>query len=304
MKQILMTIALTVASATLCAQTLNVASYNVRTHTPKDYEHGNGWTQRVDYLCDVIRFSDFDIFGAQEVRYEQLTDMLARLGDYTYVGVARDDGNCKGEFSPIFYKTERLTLLDSGTFWLSPTPDRPSKGWDAKYPRICSWGFFKDKVLHRKFWFFNLHMDHKGIEARRESAKQIVAHIAKTCGKRANVILTGDFNVAQDNEIFRIFADCGFLKDSYEAAAFRFAPTGTFNSFKPTNFTTRRIDHIWVSDNIDVERYGVLTYHFWSDESGAATSNTDAPKDVKSETRKVRLPSDHYPVNVFLRLGR
>lgn len=304
MKRIMTLVALVFATATLCAQTLNVASYNVRTHTPKDYEHGDGWTQRVDYLCDVIRFSDFDIFGAQEVRYEQLTDMLARLDGYAYIGAGRDDGKRKGEFSPIFYKKERFKLLDSGTFWLSETPDRPSKGWDAKYPRICSWGVFKDKVLHRKFWFFNLHMDHKGIEARRESARLIVNHIKECCGKDANVILTGDFNVAQDNEIFRIFADCGFLKDSYEVAEFRFAPTGTFNSFKPTNYTTRRIDHIWVSNSIDVARYGILTYHYWSDESGAAATNTDAPKDVKSEQRQVRLPSDHYPVNVFLRLGK
>ena len=304
MKRIMTLVALVFATATLCAQTLNVASYNVRTHTPKDYEHGDGWTQRVDYLCDVIRFSDFDIFGAQEVRYEQLTDMLARLDGYAYIGAGRDDGKRKGEFSPIFYKKERFKLLDSGTFWLSETPDRPSKGWDAKYPRICSWGVFKDKALHRKFWFFNLHMDHKGIEARRESARLIVNHIKECCGKDANVILTGDFNVAQDNEIFRIFADCGFLKDSYEVAEFRFAPTGTFNSFKPTNYTTRRIDHIWVSNNIDVARYGILTYHYWSDESGAAATNTDAPKDVKSEQRQVRLPSDHYPVNVFLRLGK
>lgn len=304
MKRIMMTVALVFATATLCAQTLNVASYNVRTHTPKDYEHGDGWTQRVDYLCDVIRFSDFDIFGAQEVRYEQLTDMLARLDGYAYIGAGRDDGKRKGEFSPIFYKKERFKLLDSGTFWLSETPDHPSKGWDAKYPRICSWGVFKDKVLHRKFWFFNLHMDHKGIEARRESARLIVNHIKECCGKDANVILTGDFNVAQDNEIFRIFADCGFLKDSYEVAEFRFAPTGTFNSFKPTNYTTRRIDHIWVSNSIDVARYGILTYHYWSDENGVAATNTDAPKDVKSEQRQVRLPSDHYPVNVFLRLGK
>lgn len=297
-------VALVFATATLCAQTLNVASYNVRTHTPKDYEHGDGWTQRVDYLCDVIWFSDFDIFGAQEVRYEQLTDMLARLDGYAYIGAGRDDGKRKGEFSPIFYKKERFRLLDSGTFWLSETPDQPSKGWDAKYPRICSWGLFKDKELHCKFWFFNLHMDHKGIEARRESARLIVNHIKECCGKDANVILTGDFNVAQDNEIFRIFADCGFLKDSYEVAEFRFAPTGTFNSFKPTNYTTRRIDHIWVSNNIDVARYGILTYHYWSDESGVVAANTDAPKDVKSEQRQVHLPSDHYPVNVFLRFGK
>lgn len=300
MKRFLSLAAFVVAAVCACAQSLNVASYNVRLLTDADYKSGNGWSQRVDCLCDVIRFSDFDIFGAQEVKYEQLSDMLYRLQDYDYVGVGRDDGAQGGEYSPVFYKKERFTLLDSGTFWLSETPEKVSKGWDAKCRRVCSWGYFKDKVSRKKFWFFNLHMDHIGIVARRESAKLVVARIAEMCGKNASVVLTGDFNVAQDNEIYGIFADCGFLKDSYEAAEFRFAPTGTFNSFKPQNFTTRRIDHIWVSDNARVDRYGVLTYHFWDKESGENSHLNDAPKEIKAEKRTVRLPSDHYPVNVFL----
>lgn len=300
MKRLLSLAAFVVAAVCACAQSLNVASYNVRLLTDADYKSGNGWSQRVDCLCDVIRFSDFDIFGAQEVKYEQLSDMLYRLQDYDYVGVGRDDGAQGGEYSPVFYKKERFTLLDSGTFWLSETPDKVSKGWDAKCRRVCSWGYFKDKVSRKKLWFFNLHMDHIGIVARRESAKLVVARIAEMCGKNASVVLTGDFNVAQDNEIYGIFADCGFLKDSYEVAEFRFAPTGTFNSFKPQNFTTRRIDHIWVSDNARVDRYGVLTYHFWDKESGENSRLNDAPKEIKAEKRTVRLPSDHYPVNVFL----
>lgn len=300
MKRLLSLAAFVVAAVCACAQSLNVASYNVRLLTDADYKSGNGWSQRVDCLCDVIRFSDFDIFGAQEVKYEQLSDMLYRLQDYDYVGVGRDDGAQGGEYSPVFYKKERFTLLDSGTFWLSETPEKVSKGWDAKCRRVCSWGYFKDKVSRKKFWFFNLHMDHIGIVARRESAKLVVARIAEICGKNASVVLTGDFNVAQDNEIYGIFADCGFLNDSYEVAEFRFAPTGTFNSFKPQNFTTRRIDHIWVSDNARVDRYGVLTYHFWDKESGENSHLNDAPKEIKAEKRTVRLPSDHYPVNVFL----
>ncbi len=282
------------------AQSLNVASYNVRLLTDADYKSGNGWSQRVDCLCDVIRFSDFDIFGAQEVKYGQLSDMLYRLKGYDYVGVGRDDGAQGGEYSPVFYKKERFVLLDSGTFWLSETPDKVSKGWDARYKRVCSWGHFKDKVSRKKFWFFNLHMDHVGVAARRESARLVVKRIDEMCGRNASVILTGDFNVAQDNEIYGIIADCGFLKDTYEAAEFRFAPTGTFNSFNPQNFTTRRIDHIWVSNNARVDRYGILTYHFWSDESGESSKLADAPREVKAEKRTVRLPSDHYPVNVFL----
>lgn len=300
MKRLALLAAFAAITFVSAAQSLNVASYNVRLLTDADYKSGNGWSQRVDCLCDVIRFSDFDIFGAQEVKYEQLSDMLYRLQDYDYVGVGRDDGMQGGEYSPVFYKRDRFVLLDSGTFWLSETPEKVSKGWDARCMRVCSWGYFKDRVSRRKFWFFNLHMDHIGVTARRESAKLVVERIAEMCGKNASVILTGDFNVAQDNEIYGIFADCGFLKDAYEVAEFRFAPTGTFNSFKPQNFTTRRIDHVWVSDKLHVDRYGILTYHFWSDESGEDSKLKDAPREIKAEKRTVRLPSDHYPVNVFL----
>ena len=288
-------------AADAIAQTLNVASYNIRLANSRDTRQGDGWEQRVDCLCDVIRFSDFDIFGAQEVRHEQLADMLARLPGYDYIGVGRDDGATAGEYSPVFYKKSRFRLLDSGTFWLSETPDRVSKGWDAVCMRVCSWGYFRDNVTHKRFWFFNLHMDHRGIEARRRSAQLIVDHIRKVCGTGANVVLTGDFNVSQRNEIYSTFADCGFLKDCYEAAAFRFAPSGTFNSFKPENWSADRIDHIWVSSAATVERYGILTYHYWSAKDNEEGDAHDAPKEIRMEQRRLRLPSDHYPVNVFVK---
>ena len=94
----------------------------------------------------------------------------------------------------------------------------------------------------------------------------------------------------------------GIMKDSFECADFRFNPSGTFNSFDPTKFTTLRIDHIWVSSSAHVSRYGVLTYHYWLDKKGEDSSSTliAAPKEMKTEKREVHLPSDHYPLNVFL----
>ena len=104
--------------------------------------------------------------------------MLNALSTYNYyIGVGRDDGKTKGEYAPIFYRKDRFKLLRSGNFWLSENTIKPNKGWDAAYIRICTWGEFKDKTDKFKFWFFNLHMDHIGVVARRESAKLILSLI-------------------------------------------------------------------------------------------------------------------------------
>ena len=141
------------------AQELTVATYNIRNANKGDAERGNGWERRCPWVCGLIEFQGFDIFGSQEVLDGQLHDMLAQLPDYAYIGVGRDDGKAKGEYSPIFYKKERFRLLDEGHFWLSEVTGRPNKGWDAALPRICTWGHFLDRQTRRRFWFFNLHMD-------------------------------------------------------------------------------------------------------------------------------------------------
>jgi endonuclease/exonuclease/phosphatase family metal-dependent hydrolase len=273
-------------------------------HSKSDYKRGDGWIQRVDALCDMVRFSDFDIFGAQEVCHDQLLDMQARMPDYAYTGVARDDGKTKGEYSPVFYKRNRFKLLDSGTFWLSETPESVSKGWDGQCRRVCSWGYFKDRESGVRFWFFNTHMDHRGVVARREGAKLISKRIAEMCGKGETVILTGDFNVPQDSEPYLQILSDGRLVDAYESAEVCYAPTGTFNSFKVANHTTKRIDHVFVSKGVKVERYGILTYHYWSDETGEKSSLTDAPHEISANKKSVHLHSDHYPVSVWLQLKK
>src|SRR5690606_27105168 len=100
---------------------------------------------------------------------QQLEDLDQQLTGYARIGVGREDGKNGGEFSSIYYKKERFKLLDHATFWLSETPETPSKGWDAALNRICSWGKFRDKVSKRDFFYFNLHMDHRGEEARKNS---------------------------------------------------------------------------------------------------------------------------------------
>lgn len=284
------------------AQDMTVASYNVRYRNDDDAAAGNGWERRCPWLCALIEFERFDIFGAQEVLDPQLRDMLAALPEYKYIGVGRDDGATQGEYAPIFYRPDRFRLLEEGHFWLSETPDRPSVGWDAALPRICTWGHFADSRTGRAFWFFNLHMDHIGVEARAKSAELVMRRICEMCDADERVILTGDFNVDQNDEIYRIFTRSDALADSFEAAERRYAPSGTFNAFDPELRTFSRIDHVFVSPAFRVMNYGVLTETFRSEveQSTEQIKSAQFPKEVSLHRYEVRLPSDHFPVVVRL----
>lgn len=285
------------------AQELNVGSVNIRYGAKGDYKKHNGWKDRRDYMCDVLNLERFDVFGAQEVLKVQLDDMLERMPDYGYIGVARDDGAAKGEFSPIFYNKSRVKLLKSGTFWLSETPDEVSKGWDGLCRRVCTWGLFQDKLTKAKFYHFNTHLDHRGKVAQMEGAQLIIDTIKAMCPKGANVIVTGDFNVIQGSDCYNVFANSGLLKDCFESAKYRFAPTGTFQGFNPTRYTSRRIDHIFVANALPVSRYGVLTYHYYRDINGVEREmETSAPVEVKGEDREVKCVSDHYFIQAWVTL--
>lgn len=263
----------------LQSQTLKIASYNIRLDTKADSL--NPWKDRKYVVCDLIRFHDFDIFGTQEVLYNQLEDLKAGLKGYSYIGKGRTDGKLAGEFSAIFYKKDMFDLLKEGTFWLSDTNTETSnKGWDAALPRICTWGLFKDKKSGAEFYLFNTHFDHKGVVARRESAKLILAKIKEMAGK-TSVVLTGDFNFDQNNESHALINNSGVLKDSYETAEIKLANNGTFNGFNIKSATNKRIDFIFTSKNIDVMRFGILT-----------------------DSYQAKLPSDHYPIVIEAKLKK
>jgi endonuclease/exonuclease/phosphatase family metal-dependent hydrolase len=291
------------AVSQLSAQML-VGSYNIRLKVSSDSVNGNVWAKRCQVMCDQINFMSPDILGAQEVLYVQLIDMLKGLDGYDYIGVGRDDGKTGGEYAAVFYKTDRLRLLDHGDFWLSETPDRPGLGWDAACIRVCTWGRFTGQTAtdDEAFYFFNLHMDHVGVVARREAAKLIVRKV-REIAHGAPVIITGDFNVDQNDEIYVIFTESGFLKDSYLATRQRFAENGTFNSFNPDLYTESRIDHIFVSPETDVYSYGVLTDGYWQPniESSDTIKGHDAPQQINFSKYTRRLPSDHYPVFIRIR---
>lgn len=317
MKKTLLIVLLFAASFQLSAQQLMVGSYNIRYKNANDSLQGNVWSKRCQVICDQVNFMAPDIFGTQEVLYGQLQDMKKALDGYDYIGIGRDDGKRAGEHEAIFYKKDKIRLLDHGDFWLSETPEKPGLGWDAVCIRICTWGKFSvvvpddgrrrglfgrgPKPKETTFYYFNLHMDHVGIVARREAAKLVVNKI-REIAQGAPVVLTGDFNVDQTNEIYTIFTQSGLLKDSYDAARIRFAENGTFNAFKTEYYTTSRIDHVFVSPELKVESYGVFTNSYWTpDETEETLKSSDAPQEISFDNYIRRNPSDHYPVFVKVR---
>lgn len=281
--------------------TFVAASYNLRQTNHSDSVNGNGWGRRLPVLAGLIRFHGFDIFGTQEGFKPQLEDLSALLPGYAYTGIGREDGKDAGEHSAIFYRTDLFELLDHGDFWLSETPDKPGMGWDAVCPRICSWGKFLHYPSGQIVVFFNLHMDHVGKQARIESAKLVKQRIAEIAVPGEHAIVTGDFNVDQTHQSYQTMKGNNELLDSYEVADFRYAPNGTFNSYQTDGFTTSRIDHVFVTPQLNVEKYGVLTdtYRTADGETEKAVLG-DAPQEIEARKYTPRTPSDHFPVMVVL----
>ncbi len=308
-------LAVTVAALFLCSfqssgrrhhtTDFTVASYNLRNANASDSARGNGWGYRYPVIAQMVQFHEFDIFGTQECFIHQLRDLKNALPGYDYIGVGRDDGKEKGEHSAIFYRTDKFEVLEKGNFWLSETPDVPSKGWDAVLPRICSWGHFRCKDTGFEFLFFNLHMDHIGKKARVESAFLVQEKMKEISNcKDLPAILTGDFNVDQTHQSYDAIVGAGVLCDSYEKSEFRYAINGTFNGFDPNSFTKSRIDHVFVSPSFTVKKYGVLTDTYRSlSGNGERKQARDCPEEIEVKNYQARTPSDHFPVKVELEFG-
>lgn len=279
------------------AQKMTIATYNLRNDNQGDSIAGNGWQQRCPIIANLIQYHDFDIFGTQECFYHQLENLVDKLPGYAYIGVGRDDGKKEGEHSAVFYKTDKFKLLENGDFWLSQDTKKPNLGWDAACVRICSWGRFEVKETGFKFLFFNLHMDHVGVTARRESAKLILSKIKEMAGD-SQVILTGDFNVDQKNESYTLLNTSGILKDSYEMSPIRYELNGTFNNFRINLKTDERIDHIFLTNGFRVSRHGILTECYWTpgEDKNTIDKNGNFPEELSLYKYIPRLPSDHYPV--------
>ena len=184
---------------------LRVMSFNIRYNTPSD--SANAWPYRKDLAASMIRFHHADLAGLQEALKGQIDDLVERLPGYGWFGVGRDDGRERGEFSAIFYRRDRVELLEGSTFWLSEEPDSVgSIGWDADYTRIVTWGRLRDRATGRVFFHFNTHFDHLGEQARLESARLLVTRVKEIAGT-APVIVTGDFNCRESSEPYLVLTD-------------------------------------------------------------------------------------------------
>lgn len=259
-------------------QPLNVMTFNVRLNVASDSM--NAWPYRQKHVASQVLFYDVEILGVQEALPGQIADLEEMLGHYQYLGVGREPGN-KGEFSAIFYDTNRLKALSYSTFWLSETPHVPgSKSWDAAITRIVTWGKFLDKATGSSFYVFNTHFDHIGKEARKHSAQMILDAVDSLAGKYP-VIVMGDFNTTPNDPPYQIITSKNnpdHLTDTKEISQTpHFGPTGTFNAFQNKETSDQPIDFIFVKNGIDVLKHATL-----------------------SQTWGGRYSSDHFPVMALL----
>ena len=260
------------------AQSLKVVTYNIRLDIDSDGE--NSWTNRKDYFCGQVQFYEPDIFGIQEARPIQVIDINNRLSQYNNIGIGRE-GIGKGESSNIYYKKDRFTVKDEKTFWLSETPNEISKGWDAAYNRVCTYGLFKDKTTKTFFWVFNTHLDHMGEEARTKGIALILSKIKEVNTKNYPVILMGDFNSEPETE--RIINLKKEMNDSREISEQKpYGPSGSFNNFIHNESVTKLIDYIFLSkNNVKVLKYAIL-----------------------SDSKDLKYPSDHLPIFAEIKIKK
>ncbi|MDN3203061.1 endonuclease/exonuclease/phosphatase family protein [Algoriphagus sediminis] len=241
----------------------------MRWDNPNDV--GNLWKDRLPHVIEVIEKYDIGIVGIQEGLEHQVDQLTEGLG-YSFLGVGRDDGAKAGEFTAILYDSEKYDLLDEGTFWLSPTPDIPSKGWDAALNRICSWGKFKDQK-GKEFFVFNIHYDHIGQGARVESSKLVLEKTKEINSENYPAVWIGDFNVTPENEAYKVIVDSGWKDTRLVSKSESFGPRNTFTGFEWNPQNERIIDHVFVNSGFSVSKHGIIDDHYGE-----------------------KYPSDHFPV--------
>ncbi|WBV55767.1 endonuclease/exonuclease/phosphatase family protein [Chryseobacterium daecheongense] len=258
------------------SQNLKVMSFNIRLQVESDKE--NAWTERKQDVQDLLMYYHPDYFGVQEVLPEQMKDLKKGLQNYNYVGVGRDDGKEEGEFSAIFYDNERLQVVKSDTFWLSETPDKPSRGWDAACNRVCTYAVFKDRKSKKEFLAMNLHFDHVGNVARVKSAELILKKIKELNPGNLPLTLSGDFNLTDNSEPIKIISQN--LKDSfYNSETQHYGPKGTFTGFNVNEIPKDRIDYIFVKG-----------------------MKIKSHRHINDRRENLLYPSDHFPVIAELSL--
>ena len=241
---------LVMTAAPVWNQPVNLVTFNIRYDNPGDGE--DNWHKRKEKLVELILHYDAAVVGIQEGLYHQVEYIDSCLVNHTYIGVGRDDGKTKGEYSAIFYDTTRLRLIMDSTFWLSETPENISVGWDAAMERICTFGLFEHIGSGQKAWIFNTHFDHIGAVARANSARLILETTIQVNSDHLPLVVMGDLNAMPGEEPIQVLK--AGLSDGMEVSVKPFyGPHGTFNGFTE-EVVTRRIDYIF-ADHLKVLSY-------------------------------------------------
>ena len=231
---------------------IKVISYNIRVGTADDGT--NSWQYRYPASAMMIDDQKPDIFGLQEALPEQKQYFEDVLPMYKGVGVPRDDGKKNGEIMAIFWNKKTIKMLKWGTYWLSETPEVPSKGWDAACLRTATWALMKDKKSGKKFYYVNTHLDHVGWEARKNGLALIVDRIGKMNKEGYPMVLTGDFNMQIERPEF------DDLKKQMKNARDEAVKTDHHNTFNNWGKnTTSIIDYVWFSGWSSCPEYQTIT---------------------------------------------
>lgn len=251
-----------------------VMTYNIRFDNPDDGE--NAWEFRKNELIDLLKFYNPDFLGIQEALPNQIQTITENIEEYDHIGHGRDGLDTNSEGVPLFYNKKKFKLLESDIFWLSETPKKPSKGWDAAFNRIAVYGAFENLADGDTIYLINCHFDHLGKMAREKSAEQLVNFIDQKKLSENKVIVMGDFNSLPEEKPIKMLNQ--YLEDSYYGSKkVAYGPIGTYNDFNIEKRLTERIDYIF-TQNIDVKSY----------------------RSIDDKRKNNLYPSDHLPILIKL----
>lgn len=271
------------ASTAVAAQApglpLDVMSFNIRYGTANDGE--NRWEARRAMLFDLVREQNADVVGLQEALAFQIDEIAAAAPAYAVIGVGRDDAARKGEYAAILYRRDRFHVAQSGTFWLSDTPEIvASTTWGNRITRICTWARLVDRD-GRAFWLFNVHLDHESQPSREKSVALLRRRIEARAFPGEPVVVTGDFNAGEKNAALGALTSDGAFVDTFRVARPGETITGTFTGFGFGKVEGEKIDYIFV-------------------QAPAAVLSAS----IVRTSRGNRYPSDHFPVVARIQLGK
>ena len=250
---------------------IKAMTFNIRVTNPFDI--GNPWSKRKKLVVDRLASHGADVIGLQEVLNSQLKYIKKSLPGYSTYSAGRSNGKTKGEACPILYRTDRFTMLDSGTFWFSKTPDKPSTRFGNFCPRICSWVQLQDKNTGTGLYIYNLHLDNLSQSSRGKSVRQLAKHIAARKTSEPFIVM-GDFNMTLENPAMRYLQQ---IPDLQMTDAWLSVNSGKSNIGTRHNFSGKtngpKIDHIPISKNVQALEV-----------------------DIDQTDVNGKYPSDHYPV--------